>query len=474
MSTTAEKPQNPHYTEFLSAHSRTREEFAAEAAESPDSACTLLSRWAESQIEDFGPESAAAEWAARQIAKLKRVTGEEKALAVSAPPVEPIAEPVKSKAEKVIFESIPVEVMDESEEIPRQKEEIPGRIRGVVGQEKALAYLERELRNIEKGQPLPFFGLYDDTGLGKTHLINRFMAALPRHVKTFSLNCKDKLNLTDSQGKAYFEAISEALAEGTPTIIHLDEFGNKNGNGSLQQYIMSHISKAPDGKALAIHGGDPLPFNPSLLGFIVSSFDPSKAAVDIVDRIKQPAELVLTAYSAPELTDILRAAINRACLTAHVPIPRMSEASLAMVARSMRGNARQANDIAEEIRKERADSDSFTLSIDSAKGVMRTVGVYPHGLNQAEIKILQALSTGAKNRDTLMQKTGVEKAHWTRAVNYLSEGTGRGNPFQLCKADGTPVADACGSLIDYERGKYHLTLHGGKVVAILKKDKWID
>lgn len=430
--------------------------------------------------EEISAESAETVWAGEMIRKIRESA---KKSAVPAAPLPVVALTVAETAPEPIpaavpVQEIPVEVVEESSRketsAENKRETARGVITGVVGQEKALAYLERELRNIEKGQPLPFLSLWDDTGLGKTHLITRFLKALPRNVRSFSLNCKDKLNVTDKQGKDYFAAISVALAEGVPTIIHLDEFGNKNGNGSLQQWITSHISKVPDGKCLAVHGSDPLPFNPHLLGFIVTSFDPSKAAVDIVDRIKQPAELLLTNYSPEELTDILRYAINRACLVAGIQIPRMSDASLAMIARSMRGNARQASDIAEEIRKEKADSDSFSLTLESAGKVMRTVGVYPHGLNGGEIKLLQALSNGAKNRDTLAQKTGVEKAHWTRAVNFLSEGTGRGNAFQLCKADGSPVPDACGALVDYERGKYHLTLHGSKVVAILRAGKWID
>jgi len=347
-------------------------------------------------------------------------------------------------------------------------------MQGVIGQEKAVAFLERELRCIAAGQPLPFLGLFDDTGLGKTHLVTSFLNALPDGIKHFSLNCKDKLNLTDKQGKDYMDAISQALAENVPTIIHLDEFGNKNGNGSLQQWIMSHISKCPDGKALAIHGGDPLPFNAHNLGFIVSSFAPGKAAVDIMDRIKQPAELELTNYSASELADILKLAIGKTLKRAGLHAPKMSLASLSYISRSMRGNARQANDVAEEIRRCVADSPGFSLTLESAEKVMKTVGIYPHGLNQSEVKFLSCLSSGAKSRDTLQQKTGVEKAQWSRAINYLQDGTGRGVPFQVCNADGEPIAEACGALVDYERGKYHLTLHGQKMMAILTKKGWLD
>ena len=105
---------------------------------------------------------------------------------------------------------------------------------------------------------------------------------------------------------------------------------------------------------------------------------------------------------------------------------------------------------------------------------MKTVGIYPHGLNQGEVKILACLHAGAKNRDTLQQKTGVEKAQWTRAINYLQEGTGRGVPFQVCNAEGEAIEGACGALVDYEKGKYHLTLHGAKMIAILAKKGWIE
>lgn len=349
-----------------------------------------------------------------------------------------------------------------------------GRIRGVIGQEKAVAYLERELANLENGQPLPFLGLYDDTGLGKTHLVKSFLRVLPSGIESLTLNCKDKLNLTDKQGKDYMEFISKCLAEGKRGIVHLDEFGNKNGNGSLQAWIMSHLSKVPDGTCLAIHGGDPLPYCPHSLGFIVTSFAPGKAAVDLLDRIKQPAELTLFNYSPVELAEILKLAIGKKCREAYIPLPKMTAAALAMISRSMRGNARQADDIATEIQKSAAHDPAFTLTLASGERVMKSVGVYPHGLNQGEIKLLSCLATGAKNRDTIMQKTGVEKEHWTRAVNYLQEGTGRTVPFQVCNGEGEVIAGACGALIDYEKGKYHLTLHGGKIVAILRAKAWID
>jgi hypothetical protein len=346
-------------------------------------------------------------------------------------------------------------------------------ITNVVGQETSVEFFNRELRNISAGVKLPFLGMYDDTGLGKTHLVKRFLAALPPNVKGITLNLKEKLNLTDCQGKAYFAAITEALAEGVPTIIHLDELGNKTGKGSLQDWIVSHLSKVADGGSLPMHGGDPLPFNPFLLGFVVTSFAPEKIAVDVLDRLKQPADLILTNYSPAELVDILKMAIAREFKENGLPNLKASAASLAMIARSLRGNARQCNDIATELVRTVADKPAFTLNLDTADILTKKVGVYPHGLNLGEVKLLTSLSNGAKNKDTLRAKTGLSKESLFRSINYLEEGTGRGTPFQLCNAEGEAVEGASGPLVDYESAKFHLTLHGAKIVAILRKKGWI-
>ena len=85
---------------------------------------------------------------------------------------------------------------------PRAKEKITHlipaprrRIQGVVGQEKAVAYLERELRNIEKGQPLPWFAFYDDLGLGKSHIVGAFMDAVDLS-QYFSIPAPNKQRLS--------------------------------------------------------------------------------------------------------------------------------------------------------------------------------------------------------------------------------------------------------------------------------------
>jgi hypothetical protein len=346
-------------------------------------------------------------------------------------------------------------------------------ITNVVGQHDAVEFFNRELRNISSGVKLPFLGMYDDTGLGKTHLVKQFLAALPPNMNGITLNLKDKLNLTDCQGKAYFSAIKEALSEGVPTIIHLDELGSKTGKGSLQDWIVSHLSKAPDGGSLAMHGGDPLPFNPFLLGFVVTSFSPDRIAVDVLDRLKQPADLILSNYSPAELVEILKMTIASEFKQNGLPNLKASPASLAMVARSLRGNARQCDDIAVELVKTVADKPAFTLNLDTADILTKKVGVYPHGLNLGEVKLLTSLSNGAKNKDTLRAKTGLSKESLFRSINYLEEGTGRGIPFQLCNAEGEVVEGANGPLVDYEGAKYHLTLHGAKIVAILRKKGFI-
>ena len=363
---------------------------------------------------------------------------------------------------------------------PRAKEKITHlipaprrRIQGVVGQEKAVAYLERELRNIEKGQPLPWFAFYDDLGLGKSHIVGAFMDALPKDIETLSINCKEKLNVTEKQAGDYFHKIRMALEGGVRTVIHLEEFGNKGGTGSLQSLIMAHISKIADNKPLAVQRGLSFPYDPFKLGFIISSFAPARAAVDIVDRIKQPLDLVLSSYSPAELVDILTMAIEKSCTGAGIPVVKATSASLMMIARSMRGNARQARDVSEEIRKSAADHPNFALTLETAEVVIKKVGVFPHGLNQNEVKLLKTLATGPKSRETLAAKTGVEKNHWTRAINFLQEGTGRGEAFQLCREDGTPVENANGSLVDFDSRKFHLTPHGKSIVALLQKKGWI-
>jgi hypothetical protein len=345
----------------------------------------------------------------------------------------------------------------------------------VIGQADAVSYFMREASNLEdKNQPLPFLGMYDEPGLGKSHIVTEFGAILPADITFLSINCKGTLNVTDPASRDYFDTVSAALAEGKRAIIHLDEFANPTAKGSLQDWFSSHISKYADGTCLPIRGGDPLPMNTRTLGFIATSFCPQRAAVDIKDRLPQPAGTVLSAYTVEELTAINRLAIRKEFLEASMPLPRMTDAALRMVARSMRGNARQADKVAEEIRKAAKAAPGFHLTLETAEAVMKTVGVLPHGLSGDEAKIISQLTVSEKGTDTLKTKTGVSGTHWSKAINYLQDGTGKGAPFQLCNADGDPVEGAAGSLIDYSKGKYFLTRHGLTVAAILKKKGWID
>ncbi len=348
------------------------------------------------------------------------------------------------------------------------------RIKGVIGQDKAVAFLERELRNLEKGHLMPNLGMFDDTGLGKTHLVTSFLDALPAGIESISINCKDKLNLTDEQGKAYFKAVHEALSGEKQLIVHLDEYGSANGSGSLQNWMQSHLSKTADSNAVfTIHGGSPLPYNPRNLGYIITSFSPAKAAVDVLNRFPQPAELLLGNYNVGELSEILKIAMRREFALNGVKQCNGTNPAVAMIARSMRGNARQCNDVAKEVRRAAADAEGYKLTLETAEAVMRAVGVYPHGLNQGEVKLLSALSTGAKNRDTLKEKTGLARESWTRAINFLQDGTGTGKPFQCVNAEGEEVPEKVGSLVDYEKGKWHLTRHGLVIYSILSKKGWI-
>lgn len=345
----------------------------------------------------------------------------------------------------------------------------------VIGQDTAKAYFERKARNLEdKNQPMPFLGLYDEPGLGKSHLATAFGAILPDDVFFLSQNCKGTLNVQDKAAKEYFEALSMALSEGRRVLIHLDEYGNPTAKGSLQDWFSANISQYYDGKMMTIRGADAMPVDKSRLGFLITSFNPQRAAIDIKDRLSQPAATVLDAYSVEELVLINRMAITREFNEACMNLPRMTDAALRMVSRSMRGNARQADKVAEELRETVKDKPGFTLTLETAEPIMRTVGVLPHGLSGDEAKILSLLSVSDKGRDTLQTKSGVKAGHWTKAINYLEEGTGKGAPFQLCNTDGEPVEGESGALVDYAKSRYYLTRHGLKVVAILKKKGWIE
>lgn len=345
----------------------------------------------------------------------------------------------------------------------------------VIGQDSAKAYFEREALNLEdRNQPMPFLALYDEPGLGKTHLIRSFGEILPPDIHFLSINCKATHNVSDAIGKEYFEAVSMALAEGKRVLIHLDEMGNPEAKGSLQGWFSAGVSQYYDGGLMAIRGADAMPVNPSALGFIATSFNPQRCAVDIKDRLSQPAATVLGSYTVEELTTINRMAIGKEFRKASMALPRMTDAALRMVSRSMRGNARQADKVAEEIRKTCKATPGFHLTLETAEPIMRTVGVLPHGLSGDEAKILSLLSVSDKGRDTLQTKSGVKSGHWTKAINYLEEGTGKGAPFQLCNAEGEPVEGESGPLIDYSKSLYYLTRHGLKLVTILKKKGWIE
>lgn len=384
-------------------------------------------------------------------------------------------------------------------------------LESLIGQVVAITAAQTRVNAIATGAPLAPFAMLDAPGMGKTALIKAMVAEmmnatahLPRHqrVQGIYINLKGTHNKTDPLASDFFEAIETCLCGGGERlVVILDELGTEEAKGSFQAELAAILSKiggeSRGGETIPLYGRETATatFRPERLSFVICTWHPRKIASDLRTRFPQPREFQLVPYTPAELAAILD--MQRELFGESHTKPGDGEPvgitftpyALFAIARSLRGNAREVEPILKVAAANTMSAyhlgEKYSVNKYNVPDLMRAVGVYPQGLSSLEVNILRALE-GAKNGQGLRElegRTGEAPKMITAALLYLQyQLSGEGSPFAIINEEGETLTYAdgpqagkpmSGPLIYIKGARYYLSYHGGMMLAILRKNKFI-
>ncbi len=358
----------------------------------------------------------------------------------------------------------------------------------LIGQQKVRGALNEVTLAVVNGGALPCFGFYDAPGLGKSalsqswacDLANQVNANLPTYsnqrVIAVAINCKGKWNITDESYKDLCTLIYEALqGTGPRLLLILDEFGTKESVGSAIPALKAILSKAGGdsmgGETIELPDGIAT-FSPHRLGIVVTTWAGDRIPADILSRFQQQHSFKLEDYYPEELGDILKLAIARQLRLESIAPDKVKlhPSAIMLLARSMRGNARQCdNPLAKSIarRIKARGGESYLLDKNEAKTLRDEAGLLPYGISQLERDILKHLHRALDTITGIKAATGAGNESFAVAQRFLRFGhKGESCPFQLMKGDEI-IEGAHGPLIQAHGAKWSLTNHGRKILSLL-------
>jgi DNA polymerase III delta prime subunit len=369
-------------------------------------------------------------------------------------------------------------------------------IAALIGQDSIKKTLSEFVIAWSAGGSMENFGLYGGPGMGKTEFLFAFGRELQESnagIRCFYLNCKGTLNKTSQEAADFFEFCHDSLSGKFRGFVILDECFTKEAAGSLNSEIAAILSKVGGsplgGVEVPLYGfeSEPVIYYPQKLAFSLCTWFPRKAAADIKTRFPEKGELRFVPYTAEELAEILKLQLERfgkAKLDGKAI--GFTDYAIAAVARALRGTARQAEAVCQYAVRQCQINSSWKLSKVTAADAMKAADIVPHGLSALECKILVALDSHLAGYTVteLLIKTNATREDIGGATLYLQEQLGNSAaPFQFFNVEtGEPLTYIdekgneylqAGALVVPKGNRFTITLHGRRVVAILRKSGFV-
>jgi Holliday junction resolvasome RuvABC ATP-dependent DNA helicase subunit len=251
-------------------------------------------------------------------------------------------------------------------------------LRDVIGIEPIKNQLIFHIKNFETTGIFRNLLLVGSKGNGKSLLAR----AIARHLtegksnrirKFIELNCAAIPTLND-----FINVISEHLidCEGT---IYFDEAEELSKEVGIALLTILNINE--EKKNTFTYNGEEYLFDFREISFIFSTTNPEKLLAPLVDRL----ELVnLPTYKVSELSGIISKNLGNI---------KFSPEVLENLSHVARGNPRSCVKLTDNIKDYLKRINKNYLSIDDCKEIYKQLSVFPLGLNQSEIQILETLKS---------------------------------------------------------------------------------
>jgi Holliday junction resolvasome RuvABC ATP-dependent DNA helicase subunit len=248
----------------------------------------------------------------------------------------------------------------------------------IVGQEKAKSRLDFHYQAAAIGEPLPSFMLCGPRGFGKTCIGEAFglrvkdMTAGQK--RFYSLNCASVRNL-----KQFWNSIVVPVINDRDVTILFDEASELPMDVTMA--LLTMINPNPQARNSYTYDDMTVDIDLKRQTFMFATTEPHKIFHALMNRCRR---VDLEEYSHNDLSIILKRNTKNVTVAPGV---------LPLVAPTLRGNARQAVMMAQDIRTYLAPIKKTTFAIEDWNKLSHRLDILPLGINRLELQVLRVLES---------------------------------------------------------------------------------
>ena len=250
----------------------------------------------------------------------------------------------------------------------------------IVGQEKAKARLDFHYNAFVTGEALPSFMLCAPRGFGKTTIGESFGLRVKEHTKGskrfFALNCASVKNL-----KQFWNSIVVPVINDRDVTILFDEASELPVD--VRMALLTMINPNPNNHNSYTYDDMTVDFDLCRQTFMFATTEPHRIFHALMNRCRR---IDLEDYTYGDLSIILKRNAKGIMFGQHV---------LEQVAPTLRGNARQAVMMAQDIRTYLAPLKRTNFGMDDWDSLSRQLDILPLGINRLELQVLRTIGSRA-------------------------------------------------------------------------------
>lgn len=248
----------------------------------------------------------------------------------------------------------------------------------IVGQEKAKGRLDFHYQAAATGEALPSFILCGPRGFGKTCIGEAFGLRVKEMTngtkRFFSLNCASVKNL-----KQFWNSIIVPVVNDRDVTILFDEASELPMDVTMA--LLSMINPNPNNRNSYTYDDMTIDVDLTRQTFMFATTEPHKIFHALMNRCRR---VDLEEYTHTNLNTILQRNAKDVAF---------SERVLDWVAPTLRGNARQAVMMAQDVRTYLAPLKQQTFGMKDWDALSRKLDILPLGLSRLELQVLRVLET---------------------------------------------------------------------------------
>jgi len=267
----------------------------------------------------------------------------------------------------------------------------------IIGQNVVKKALDFYIRSYNRARTMPHLLLIAPKGCGKTTVAKataRCLESIDSEKKPRYISCAGHSRTTVEQ--FYNQIVAPYMAERDATLI-FDECHNLSD--SIQEEFLSILNPNPEYKNTTTFDGREWEFDFHRLSFIFATTEPHAMKEAFVDRLER---IELEEYTVDQLGRIVQI-----CL----PDYNINKATLEKIATVLRGNARAAQKVSQNMLIYLKGSRKKTFSTEDWEILSDTLGILPLGLSRLELNILTVLSGVKQMRLTQLSSiTGINRS----------------------------------------------------------------